>query len=537
MIFPKTDLLDFFSVRKALLSLAIVFLASCRLIITTDDTGSIVSESGAASCDQASCVIPINGPLRETLTAVAADGYRFVRWVGVCDRAKTEVCKLKLEPLPEQLIQFDADISLSAVFESSASRRVWYRDKDRDGYGVPNQSVMAFNRPAGFVINDDDCNDNARRVNPAAREREDGRDNDCDGQVDEGFTDIRFYADRDGDGFGDADISRLESQAPNGYVRNSLDCNDLSAADNPEADEVLDGRDNDCDGAVDEIERTFYRDVDGDGFGRPSGAMESLEPIDGYVENSEDCDDNNNRIFPGAQEEFDSQDNNCNGAIDEGFSQRTYYRDVDADGFGDATDSVLDVSQPSGYVTNNTDNCVDIGNPSQADMDSDGIGDACDPVNDNDNGSGGDGSCTLTTEEQAMLDRVNATRNQARVCGDQGSFPAVAALSWNCNLATAALGHSTDMANGNFFSHTGSNGQSVGDRATQAGFTWSSVGENIAAGLSFSSVDAVVQGWIDSPGHCANLMRSSYTDLGAAKFSNPSSTYNVYWTQVFGRPR
>jgi len=64
-----------------------------------------------------------------------------------------------------------------------------------------------------------------------------------------------------------------------------------------------------------------------------------------------------------------------------------------------------------------------------------------------------------------------------------------------------------------------------------------SVGENIAAGLSLSSVSAVVQAWVGSPGHCANLMRSNYTEIGASKFSNPASNYNVYWTQVFGRPR
>ena len=93
------------------------------------------------------------------------------------------------------------------------------------------------------------------------------------------------------------------------------------------------------------------------------------------------------------------------------------------------------------------------------------------------------------------------------------------------------------MANNNFFSHTGSNGQSVGSRATQAGYVWSTVGENIAAGGSLSSVAAVVQAWVNSPGHCENLMRSSFTELGASKYSNNTSTYGVYWTQVFGRPR
>lgn len=615
MKFPKTGLFNLFSYQRALLGLAIVFLAGCRLIITADETGSIMSASGSADCEQGSCVIPIPERLNDTFTAVAANGYRFVRWEGVCARAQTEVCELQLARLPETLIQYDADVTLSAVFEDSSSRRPWYRDEDGDGFGAANESVMAFNRPEGFVITNTDCNDDAPKIHPRSRESDDGRDNNCNGKIDEGFVDIRFYADRDGDGFGDAEVTRLESKKPDGYVRNNRDCNDLSADDNPEAEELIDGRDNDCDGAIDEGASTFYRDVDGDGFGRRSGAIESLDTINGYVENSQDCDDNNGGIFPGAQEEFDSVDNNCDGVVDEGFFERTYYRDVDGDGFGDASDPVQDVSKPQGFVINKTDNCVEISNASQADMDNDGIGnacdaftdtdndgiqdsvdncpvnsnanqrdedsdglgdacdgqngldldndgvnaandncpsvynpnqsdgdgdqlgDACDSVNNGGNGGGGSGSCTLTAEEQSMLDAVNATRAQARVCGGQGSFPAVSPLSWSCELEGAALGHSMDMANNNFFSHTGSTGQSVGTRATQAGYTWSSVGENIAAGLSLSSVGSVVQAWIDSPGHCANLMRSNYTQLGASKFSNLSSTYSVYWTQVFGRPR
>jgi len=612
MGFRKADDRGVFLCKMLLLGLSFVFLASCRLIITTDETGSIISASGSADCDQDSCAITINNPMSETFTAVPAQGYRFVRWEGVCVRAQTEICELKLSPLPTEFIQYDSDVGISAVFESSSSRRAWYRDQDGDGYGAANESLMAFERPEGFVINNTDCNDNARRVNPWAREKDDGIDNNCNDQVDEGFADIEFYADRDGDGFGDANSIRLGSQRPEGYVRNSLDCNDLSASDNPESEERIDNRDNDCDGMVDEGLTVYYRDVDGDGFGRSFGSIESFNPRDGYVEKDGDCDDNNDTIYPGAPEALDSVDNNCDGSVDEGFSERSYYRDVDGDGYGDSSDSMLDISRPPGYVTNKTDNCVEISNPTQADIDRDGIGDACDAFTDSDtdgvqdsvdncptvananqndadgdglgdacdsqngldldndginaesdncpsvynpnqadsdgdqlgdacdsvnNNSGGSGACTLTAEEQSMLDAVNATRAQARVCGAEGSFPAVAALSWSCKLETAALGHSMDMANSNFFSHTGSNGQSVGTRATQAGYVWSSVGENIAAGVSLSSVGAVVQAWIDSPGHCANLMRSSYTQLGAAKFSNASSTYNVYWTQVFGRPR
>ncbi|MDH4040526.1 MAG: MopE-related protein [Gammaproteobacteria bacterium] len=529
--------------RLALLGLCVVFLASCRLVIKTDDTGYITSASGANDCNQASCIIPITESFSDTFTAVPADGYRFVRWTGVCSRAVTTVCKLKLSPLPAEFMEFDSDVEMSAIFESSSTRRPWYRDSDGDGFGAANLSRMAFEQPAGYVIDKNDCDDSNKYVHPWAWERSDGLDNNCNGVVDEGFTKTRFYIDSDGDGYGDPAVSRLELQQPAGYVGNDLDCNDRSPQDNPAATEVVDNRDNDCDGSVDEGVKNFYPDGDGDGYGARYGLVRSIEAVGGYVQNNRDCDDNNRSIFPGAVEVFDSVDNDCDGAIDEGFTRTRYFRDADGDGFGDASSSVLDISPPAGFVTNGTDNCVYVSNPTQADSDGDGIGDACDTVDNNAGGGSGGGGvvdggggCSLTAEEQSMLAAVNATRAQARVCGS-GTYPAVPALTWSCNLKNAALGHSADMANNNFFSHTGSDGQSPAYRATQAGYSWSAIGENIAAGTPLSAVSAVVQAWIDSPGHCANMMGSNYTQLGAAKYSNPASTYGVYWTQVFGRPR
>lgn len=92
------------------------------------------------------------------------------------------------------------------------------------------------------------------------------------------------------------------------------------------------------------------------------------------------------------------------------------------------------------------------------------------------------------------------------------------------------------MVTHNFFSHTGSDGSTLGTRATAAGYVWSSLGENIAAGQA--TVTEVVDGWMKSDGHCANLMNPGYRDIGVACVAGSSSnTYRTYWTQDFGKPR
>ncbi len=139
-----------------------------------------------------------------------------------------------------------------------------------------------------------------------------------------------------------------------------------------------------------------------------------------------------------------------------------------------------------------------------------------------------------TQVNQKALSLVNAARAKARKCG-RTSFPAVGPLKLSAGLNRAALIHSQDMAKKKFFEHRGSDGSAVGDRVTRAGYVWRSVGENIAIGSQ--TAEAVVQGWLASPGHCANIMSPAFSEMGLAFVVDRNSEAGIYWTQVFATPR
>ncbi|GGU75698.1 hypothetical protein GCM10009504_36120 [Pseudomonas laurentiana] len=136
-------------------------------------------------------------------------------------------------------------------------------------------------------------------------------------------------------------------------------------------------------------------------------------------------------------------------------------------------------------------------------------------------------------EGQKLLEQVNSARGQARQCGTQ-PFSATTPLAWNVTLATAAEGHTRSMANHNFFDHKDREGRTPGDRAELAGYSGQLIGENIAAGQD--TVRKVVDGWLASPGHCANLMNPRFRELGAAYAVDPKSDAGIYWTAMFGTP-
>lgn len=135
---------------------------------------------------------------------------------------------------------------------------------------------------------------------------------------------------------------------------------------------------------------------------------------------------------------------------------------------------------------------------------------------------------------ERALELVNAARAKGRRCG-KTPFAAAPALRPSTHLQRAALAHAQDMAKHSRFEHIGSDASRPADRVTRVGYAWRSVGENIAAG--FADVEAIVEGWLNSPGHCANIMNPQFTQMGIAFAVDPNSKAGIYWAQVFARPR
>ncbi|MES2643670.1 MAG: MopE-related protein [Myxococcota bacterium] len=137
--------------------------------------------------------------------------------------------------------------------EGATGDAVWFYDGDGDSYGNPAVTSAACDAPAGYVADATDCNDGAALASPAGVETCDGIDNDCDGATDESGGGLSFFADADGDGYGDPAASTTSCTAPAGYVTNDDDCDDRSSSYAPDASEVCgDSLDQDCDGSADD---------------------------------------------------------------------------------------------------------------------------------------------------------------------------------------------------------------------------------------------------------------------------------------------
>jgi hypothetical protein len=208
----------------------------------------------------------------------------------------------------------------------------FYRDADGDGFGT-GSAVSACSAPAGHSATAGDCNDGCASCRPGGTETCNGADDDCDAMVDDGVT-TTFYLDADGDTYGRSDRTTQACTQPAGHAARGGDCDDASSTASPGATEICDGRDNDCDGGNDEgVMTTYYRDADGDSYGRADMTMQACSAPSGYVGTTGDCNDGSASIRPGAAETCNDIDDDCDALVDDGLAFATYYADCDRDGF------------------------------------------------------------------------------------------------------------------------------------------------------------------------------------------------------------
>ena len=236
---------------------------------------------------------------------------------------------------------------------------VCYVDADSDGYGDADGTATAG--PGGVcgigrVANNFDCDDTDAGIRPGVIEVCDGVDDNCNGIIDDGALMV-FFLDSDDDGYGDNGQWELGCTPSPGYVTDNTDCDDTDASVNPAATEICNGVDDNCDAQVDEgfAPVTYYADTDGDGYGDHNNSQASCSLLTGYVLDNTDCNDADAGIYPGATEVCNGADDNCDAQIDEGLTSNTYYLDADGDGYGDAGQTQLACSAPSGYVGDDTD--------------------------------------------------------------------------------------------------------------------------------------------------------------------------------------
>ena len=288
-----------------------------------------------------------------------------------------------------------------AIDDSASDSLTWYADADTDGFGNAASTVTSCSQPTGYLSDDTDCDDSDSSVHPGASELCDGIDNNCvDGVDEDAATDVlTWYADADGDTYGDAGASALDCDQPVGYEADADDCDDTDAAINPAAAETCDGIDSNCDGIVDDASSmtTWYADADTDGYGDIATSTASCSTPAGYVANNDECDDTDIGINPAAVETCDREDDDCDGVVDNGVST-TWYRDVDLDTYGATSPTTESCTTPAGYADND-DDCDDTDAtvyPGATDG-SDGIDNDCDGVVDEGwwVGTGADGALSV----------------------------------------------------------------------------------------------------------------------------------------------
>ena len=252
---------------------------------------------------------------------------------------------------PEVCDEIDNDCN--DIVDDGGVTTTFYADTDGDLEGDAASTIEACTTPVGYVNNDRDCDDTNADIHEGAVEVCDDVDNDCDDLVDDADDDLDttdapiWYADTDKDGYGYALDYVAACTQPEGYADNDEDCNDAVDAINPEAEEICDNLDNDCDELIDGDDDSispdsvteYYEDLDGDDYGSEV-TLYACEFGAGMSETGGDCDDADEDVNPGQTESCNpNQDRNCDGDNELGAADVWFYADGDAS-WTDVTDDL-----------------------------------------------------------------------------------------------------------------------------------------------------------------------------------------------------
>ena len=306
-----------------------------------------------------------------------------VAFAGDCDDGNPAV-----NPDAEEVCDGIDNDCANGIDVGASGGSTWYADADGDAFGDPNTSTVACLAPAGFVVDDQDCDDQRPEVNPGADEVCNGFDDNCDDVVDTDAIDQgTWFVDGDRDGFGTDASATVSCEQPPGTSATGGDCDDGNNLTYPEAPELCDGEDNNCDGVADDP-LFWFRDADTDGYGDANVSVFApiCAPPLGFVRDDTDCDDFNDATNPGASEVCDGEDNDCDGTADEdAIDQVTWFVDADNDGFGADSSQAMGCEQPAGTTLIGGD-C----NDGRSDINP-GANEDCDAVDEDCNGLVDDG--------------------------------------------------------------------------------------------------------------------------------------------------
>ena len=309
----------------------------------------------------------------------------------------------------------------------------YFHDGDTDGYGSGAGSLLCAPNATFSSLFSTDCDDGNSNIHPGASEMCNKLDDDCNGVTDDNLASAPYYSDGDGDGYGVG--AGVFQCGPIGKVSatNDGDCNDSASGIHPNATEVCNGIDDNCDGSTDEGlgASVWFLDSDGDGYGHGSGVT-ACAPGSGYTTTIDgDCNDGASDVHPGALEGCNGVDDNCDGVTDEGMPTTTYFTDGDLDGYGASGSGLVQCGPYGGHTVALGGDCNDGASGVHP-----GVSEICNSIDDNCDSQTDEGLGTHTLYKDVDGDTYGDNATAIVTCANPSGY---VGTGGDCNDAKAGV--------------------------------------------------------------------------------------------------